>query len=196
MSVYVGIDVHRKRSQVAVAGQSGEGAYQPECPQRGGADPAGDRRPAAGDPGRVRGRVRDELAGGLRVLPAPGALAAVQGDRLGPAEERQGPAPRPWPSCSGRTCCPKPGSPRRRCASQQQVGAVAQAGLLWVRRRRERASPACRPERGYPVFAAELPAFRARAVAECRRPAAISPAEAAKLNPIASAVARDHDPGR
>ena len=73
---------------------------------------------------------------------------------------------------------------------------MTQAGLLWVRRRHERANPACGPERGYPAVAAELPASWARAAAECCRPAAISPAEAAILNPIARAVARGHDPGR
>jgi hypothetical protein len=72
----------------------------------------------------------------------------------------------------------------------------ARAGLLWAGRRRERANPACRSKRGYRALAAGLPAFRARAAAECRRPAAISPAEAAMLNPIARAVARDHDRGR
>jgi transposase len=33
----------------------------------------------------------------------------VQGDRLGQAEERQGPAPRSWRSCCERTCCPRRG---------------------------------------------------------------------------------------
>ena len=33
----------------------------------------------------------------------------MQGDRLGPAEERQGPAPRSWRSCCAPTCCPRRG---------------------------------------------------------------------------------------
>jgi hypothetical protein len=81
-------------------------------------------------------------------------------------------------------------------ASQLQAGAVAPAGLRWVGGRRERADPARGSERGYLAVTAELLAFRARAVAECRRPAAISPAEAAMLNPMARAVAPDHDRGR
>ena len=40
---------------------------------------------------------------------APGAPAAVQGHRLGAAEERQGPAPRSWRSCCAQTCCPRRG---------------------------------------------------------------------------------------
>src|SRR6476646_9813531 len=56
------------------------------------ADATADRRPAPGDAGGVRGRVRLGLAGraagGLRLRGAPGAPAAVQGDRLGAAEER------------------------------------------------------------------------------------------------------------
>ena len=94
MSVYVGIDVHRKRSQVAVVTEDGTGAAEQERGQRIGADPAADRRPALGDAGGVRGRVRLGLAGpaagGLRLRRTPGAPAAVQGHRLGAAEERQG----------------------------------------------------------------------------------------------------------
>ena len=89
--------------------------------QRIRADAPADRRPAPGDTGGLRGRVRLGLAGraagGLRLRGAPGAPAAVQGDRLGAAEERQGPARRSWPSCCGRTCCRRRGSPRRRSAS-------------------------------------------------------------------------------
>jgi hypothetical protein len=55
--------------------------------------------------------------GGLRVRPAPGAAAAVQGDRLGAAAEPQGRAPRLWRSCCGRTCCRRRGSRRCRSAS-------------------------------------------------------------------------------
>jgi hypothetical protein len=47
-----------------------------------------------GTPAAIRGRVRHRVAGraapGLRVRPAPGAPAAVQGDRLRAVEERQG----------------------------------------------------------------------------------------------------------
>ena len=121
MSVYVGIDVHRKRSQVAVVTGDGDGRAQQERGERLRADAAADRRPGRRDAGGVRGRVRLGVAGrtarGLRLRGAPGAPAAVQGDRLGPAEERQGPAPRPWPSCCARTCSRRRGSRRRRSGS-------------------------------------------------------------------------------
>ena len=87
MSVYVGIDVHRKRSQVAVIDQGGEVLANRNVPNGVGADPGRDRRLAAGHAGGVRGGVRlgvaGGAAGGLRLRPAPGAPAAVQGDRLG-----------------------------------------------------------------------------------------------------------------
>ena len=91
MSVYVGIDVHRKRFQVAVIDQDGQVLANRNVPN--GAEPIlkviGGLPP--GTPGGVRGRLRHQLAGGvaggLRVRPAPGAPVAVQGDRLGAAEE-------------------------------------------------------------------------------------------------------------
>jgi predicted NBD/HSP70 family sugar kinase len=53
MSVYVGIDVHRKRSQVAIIDQGGEVLAQPQCPERREADPVRDRQPAGGHAGGV-----------------------------------------------------------------------------------------------------------------------------------------------
>ena len=121
MSVYVGIDVHRKRSQVAVVTEDGQVQLNKNVVN--GSEPflrlIGDL--PAGMPVAIRGRVRLELAGRsagrLRLRRAPGAPAAVQGDRLRAAEERQGPARRSWRSCCARTCCPRRGSPRRRSAS-------------------------------------------------------------------------------
>src|SRR5690348_8675608 len=94
MSVYVGIDVHRKRSQVAVVAE--DGTVQLNKNVVNGSEPflrlIGDL--PAGTPVAIRGSIRLELAGrvagGLRLRPAPGAPAAVQGHRLGAAEERQG----------------------------------------------------------------------------------------------------------
>ena len=43
MSVYVGIDVHRKRSQVAVVTEDGTGAAQQKRGERLRADAAADR---------------------------------------------------------------------------------------------------------------------------------------------------------
>ena len=64
MSVYVGIDVRRKRSQVAVIDAKGEVLANRNVPS--GAEPIlkviGGLPP--GDPGRVRGRLRRQLAGG------------------------------------------------------------------------------------------------------------------------------------
>ena len=72
MSVYVGIDVHRKRSQVAVVTEDGK--VQLNKNTVNGTDPsAADRRSALRDAGGVRGRVRLGLAGpaagGLRLRP-------------------------------------------------------------------------------------------------------------------------------
>ena len=91
MSVYVGIDVHRKRSQVAVVAEDGQVQLNKNVVN--GSEPflrlIGDL--PAGTPVAIRGRVRVGLAGpaarGLRLRPAPGAPAAVQGDRLRAAEE-------------------------------------------------------------------------------------------------------------
>jgi hypothetical protein len=94
MSVYVGIDVHRKRSQVAVVDAGGEvlanrnvpNGVKPILSVIGGL-PAG--TPAAYEAAFGTGWLAG-AARGLRLRPAPGAPAAVQGDRLGAAEERQG----------------------------------------------------------------------------------------------------------
>jgi hypothetical protein len=99
MSVYVGIDVHRKRSQVAVV--TGDGQVQLNKNVVNGRQPI--LKLIGGHAGGVRGCLRlglaSRAAGGLRVRPAPGAPAAVQGDRLGQAEERQG---RRTAGCAGR----------------------------------------------------------------------------------------------
>jgi len=110
----------------------GRGARQPQRAQRGGADLGGDRRAAAGDAGGFRGRVRHGVASGaargLRVRPAPGAPAAVQGDRFGAVEERQdrrrdfGAAAARGPAAGGA------GSRRPRCAS---CGRCCGTGSSW-----------------------------------------------------------------
>ena len=63
MSVYVGIDVHRKRSQVAVIDQDGKVLANRNVTNGIEADPVGNRRPASRHQGRVRGRVRLGMAG-------------------------------------------------------------------------------------------------------------------------------------
>ena len=94
MSVYVGIDVHRKRSQVAVVTEDGKVQLNKNVVN--GSEPLlrliGDL--PAGTPVAFEAAfgwgwlVR--ATGGLRLRPAPGAPAAVQGDRLSAAEEQQG----------------------------------------------------------------------------------------------------------
>ena len=94
MSVYVGIDVHRKRSQVAVV--AGDGKVQLNRNVVNGSEPMLRLIGGLPRPGRrwrskrPTGGVADRAAGGLWVRAAHGAPAAVQGDRLGAAEERQG----------------------------------------------------------------------------------------------------------
>ena len=131
MSVYVGIDVHRKRSQVAVVAEDGK--VQLNKNTVNGTEPLlrliGDL--PAGTP------VASGAAFGwgwlLRLLEDYGfeahlvhplqckAIASARG------EERQGPARRPWRSCCGRTCCPRRSSPRRRCASSARCCGTAPA---------------------------------------------------------------------
>ena len=101
MSVYEGIDVHRKRSQVAVIDQDGQVLANRNVPN--GAEPI--LKVIGGLPPGTRPRSRPPAApaGGwscwrITGSPAPGAPVAVQGDRLGAAEKRQGPAPRSWDS--------------------------------------------------------------------------------------------------
>ena len=94
MSVYVGIDVHRKRSQVAVVAEDGKvqlnrnvvNGSEPMLRLIGGL-PAG--TPVAFEAAYGWGwliELLEDYGSGA----AHGAPAAVQGDRLGPAEERQG----------------------------------------------------------------------------------------------------------
>jgi len=121
MSVYVGIDVHRKRSQVAVV--TGDGQVQPNKNVVNGTEPflrlIGDL--PSGTP------VASGAAFGWSWLAAlledygfdshlvhPLRCKAIASPR---GEERQRPAPRSWRSCCAPACCPRPGSPRQRSAS-------------------------------------------------------------------------------
>jgi len=98
MSVYVGIDVHRKRSQVAVVTEAGtvelnKNVVNGSAPMLRliGGLPAG--TPVAFEAAFGWGwlvELLEDYGSGA----ASGAPAAVQGDRVGPAEERQGPARR------------------------------------------------------------------------------------------------------
>jgi hypothetical protein len=87
----VGIDVHRKRSQLAVIGAKGEVLANRNVPNGvetilgviGGLPPG---TPATFEAAFGTGWLVG-AAGGLRVQPTSGASAAVHGDRLGQAEE-------------------------------------------------------------------------------------------------------------
>ena len=121
MSVYVGIDVHRKRSQVAVVTE--DGTVQLNKNVVNGSEPM--LRLTGGLPSGTP--VAFEAAFGwswlAELLEDYGFEAHMvhplrcKGHRLGAAEERQGPVRPFWRSCYGRTCCPRRGSPRRRSAS-------------------------------------------------------------------------------
>jgi hypothetical protein len=121
MSVCVGIDVHRKRSQVAVVTE--DGAVQLNKNTVNGTAPIlrliGDL--PSGTP------VAFEAAFGwgwlVRLLEDCGfdpdlvhplRCKAIASARL---KTGKGPAPRRWLSCCGRTCCPRRGSPRQKSGS-------------------------------------------------------------------------------
>jgi hypothetical protein len=121
MSVYVGIDVHRKRSQVAVVTEDGTVEFSKNVVN--GSEPM--LRLIGGLPSGTP--VAFEAAYGWGWLvelledygsgAAPGAPAAVQGDRLSPAEERQGRRRDLGVAAAGGSAARGAGSPRRRCAS-------------------------------------------------------------------------------
>ena len=120
MSVYVGIDVHRKRSQVAVVTE--DGTVQLNKNVVNGSEPVlrliGDL--PAGTPvafeaafgwGWLAGLLEDY--GFDPHLVHPLRCKAIASARL----KNDKAAPRSWRSCCARTCCPRRGSRRRRSAS-------------------------------------------------------------------------------
>jgi hypothetical protein len=96
----VGLRRNRRAPQAVPDGggrRGREGSAEPERGERPGADPAADRRAVGRHAGGVRGCLRVGLAGGgcWRTTGSTRTWCTrcgVQGDRLGPAEERQGPA--------------------------------------------------------------------------------------------------------
>jgi hypothetical protein len=132
MSVYVGIDVHRKRSQVAVIAAGGEvlanrnvsNGVEPILGVIGGL-PTG--MPAAFEAAFGWGWLAG-AAGGLRVRPAPGAPAAVQGDCLGAAEERQDGCGDLGAAAARRSAAAAVDRPRQGCAS---CGRCCGTGSFW-----------------------------------------------------------------
>ena len=132
MSVYVGIDVHRKRSQVAVIDQDGQVLANRNVPNGvetilgviGGLPPG---TPAAFEAAFGWGWLVELLEdyGFEPHLVHPLRCQAIASARLG---ERQGPAPPSWRSCCARTCSRRPGSRRPRCAS---CGRYCCTGCSW-----------------------------------------------------------------
>jgi transposase len=121
MSVYVGIDVHRKRSQVAVVTE--DGTVQLNKNVVNGSEPMlrliGDLpagTPVAFEAAFGWGWLVELLEdyGFDPHLVHPLRCKAIASARL---KNDKGPAPRSWLSCCGRTCCPRHGSRRRRYAS-------------------------------------------------------------------------------
>ena len=119
MSVCVGIDVHRKRSQVAVV--TGDGTVELNKNVVNGSEPM--LRLIGGLPPETP--VAFEAAFGWGWLAAlledygfeahlvhPLRCKAIASARLKTRSTR-----RSWRSCCAPTCCPRRGSPRRRCAS-------------------------------------------------------------------------------
>ena len=119
MSVYVGIDVHRKRSQVAVVSEDGTVELNKNVVN--GSTPMlrliGDL--PAGTP------VAFEAAFGWGWLVQlledygfePHMVHPLRCKAIASARLKTRWTPRSWRSCCARTCCPKPGSPLRGCAS-------------------------------------------------------------------------------
>jgi len=158
MSVCVGIGVHRKRSEVAVIGQDGEVLASRNVP--GGIEtiPGVIGGLPPGTPAAYRGGVRlgmaGRAAGGLRLRPASGAPAAVQGDRLGQAEQRQGRCRDPGPAAARGPAAGGADRPARHPAAAGAAAAPGPAGTA--------ADPAaqpdpCRPGRPRPGPAGRVP---------------------------------------
>ena len=120
MSVYVGIDVHRKRSQVAVVTEDGtvqlnKNVVNGSTPflQLIGDLPSG--TPVAIEAAFGWSWLADLLEdyGFDAHLVHPLRCKAIASARL----KNDKVAPRSWRSCSARTCSRRRGSPRQRCAS-------------------------------------------------------------------------------
>ena len=119
MSVYVGIDVHRKRSQVAVVAEDGQVQLNKNVVN--GSEPflrlIGDLpsgTPVAFEAAFGWSWLADLLEdyGFEAHLVHPLRCKAIASARLKKTRSTR----RSWRSCCGRTCCPRRGSRRRRCA--------------------------------------------------------------------------------
>jgi hypothetical protein len=130
MSVYVGIDVHRKRSQVAVIDQDGQvlanrnvnNGVTPILSVIGGLPPG---TPAAFEAAFGWGWLLELLEDyGFE----PHLVHPLQCKAIASARLKTRSMPRSWRSCCARTCCRRRGSRRRRCAS---CGRCCGTGRSW-----------------------------------------------------------------
>jgi hypothetical protein len=135
MSVYVGIDVHRKRSQVAVV--AGDGKVQLNRNVVNGSEPM--LRLIGGLPSGTP--VAFEAACGwiwLAVLLEdygfdPHLVHPLRCKAIASARLKNDKAMRrSWRSCCARICCPKRSSPRRGCASCGRCCGTGPAWSGWV----------------------------------------------------------------
>jgi hypothetical protein len=126
MSVYVEIDVHRKRSQVAVIDASGKVLSNRNVPN--GVEPI--LGVIGGLPPEPRPRSRRRTArrgwsSWWRTTVHSLRCTAIASARL---TNDKGPAPRSWPGCCGRTCGRRRGSPRPLSA---RCGRCCATGWRW-----------------------------------------------------------------
>src|SRR5579859_5141722 len=130
MSVYVGIDVHRKRSQVAVVAEDGQVQLNKNVVN--GSEPflrlIGDLpsgTPVAFEAAFGWGWLAELLEdyGFEAHLVHPLRCKAIASARL----KKTRSTPPSWRSYCARTCSPRPGSPRRRCASSARWYGTASA---------------------------------------------------------------------
>jgi transposase len=133
MSVYVGIDVHRKRSQVAVV--TGEGKVQVNRNVVNGVEPV--LRLIGGLPAGTP--VAFEAAYGWGWLVElltdygfdPHLVHPLRCKAIASARLKNDKVDAAWRSCCGRICCRRRGSPRRRCASCGRCCAIGPAWSGW-----------------------------------------------------------------
>jgi hypothetical protein len=151
MSVDVGMDVHRKRSQVAIIDAAGAQQRNRNVPNHPaqlvpilGALPPG--TPVAFE--AAYAGLAGRAARGAGAGTAPGPSQPLQGDRLGPAAGRQGGCGHPGPAAAGRLVAPgldrAPGHPR-------SAGLAGPPGQPGPRGHRRQEPGACDPGRpGHP----------------------------------------------
>jgi hypothetical protein len=133
MSVYVGIDVHRKRSQVAVVTEDGK--VQLNKNTVNGTEPI--LRLIGDLPADTL--VAFEAAFGwgwlVRLLEDYGFEAhlvhPLRCKAIASARLKTRSTPRPWPSCCGRTCCPKRGSPPQKSGGHALPQPGRPARRIW-----------------------------------------------------------------